>query len=112
MDRELLLELKEFLTERMVDNMSTKDLEEYVADDLFNYFDKLGEHEFLEEARNYWDDSFEDVIAEVQDYMKCDVKKERGTIWILPHLMNQFGHMVVQLVNCPLTWALHALLVI
>ena len=80
MDRELLLELKEFLTERMVDNMSTKDLEEYVADDLFNYFDKLGEHEFLEEARNYWDDSFDDVVAEVQDYMKCDVKKERGTI--------------------------------
>ena len=80
MDRELLLELKEFLTERMVDNMSTKDLEEYVADDLFNYFDKLGEHEFLEEARNYWDDGFDDVVAEVQDYMKCDIKKERGTI--------------------------------
>ena len=38
MNRELLLELKEFLTERMVDNMSTKDLEEYVANDLFNYF--------------------------------------------------------------------------
>ena len=34
MNRELLLELKEFLTERMVDNMSTKDLEEYVANDL------------------------------------------------------------------------------
>ena len=34
MDRELLLELKEFLTERMVDNMSTKDLVEYVSDDL------------------------------------------------------------------------------
>ena len=112
MDRELLLELKEFLTERMVDNMSTKDLEEYVADDLFNYFDKLGEHEFLEEARNYWDDSFEDVIAEVQDYMKCDVKKERGTIWIVPHLIALTGHTVVQLVNCPLTWALHALRVI
>ena len=80
MDRELLLELKEFLTERMVDNMSTKDLEEYVADDLFNYFDKLGEHEFLEEARNYWDDGFDDVVAEVQDYMRCDIKKERGTI--------------------------------
>ena len=80
MDRELLLELKEFLTERMVDNMSTKDLEEYVANDLFTYFDKLGEHEFLEEARNYWDDGFDDVVAEVQEYMKCDVKKDRGTI--------------------------------
>jgi hypothetical protein len=74
MDRELLLELKEFLTERMVDNMSTKDLEEYVSNDLFNYFDKLGEHEFLEEARNYWDDGFDDVVEEVKDYMKCDFK--------------------------------------
>ena len=74
--RELLNELKEFLTERMVDNMSTKDLEEYVSNDLFNYFDKLGEHEFLEEARNYWDDSFDDVVAEVKEYMKCDFKQE------------------------------------
>ena len=76
MQRELLLELKEFLTERMVDNMSTKDLEEYVQNDLFNYFDKLGEHEFLEEARNYWDDSFDEVVAEVKEYMKCDFKQE------------------------------------
>ena len=65
MDRELLTELKEFLTERMVDNMTTKDLAEYVANDLFNYFDKLGEHEFLEEARNYWDDMYDDVVQEL-----------------------------------------------
>ena len=58
MDRALLTEIKEFLAERMVDNMSTKDLVEYVSDDLFNYFDKLGEHEFLEEAENYWGDMF------------------------------------------------------
>ena len=80
MDREVLLELKEFLTERMVDNMSTKDLVEYVSNDLFSYFDKLGEHEFLEEARNYWDDGFDDVLAEVKDYMKCDFKQPRGTV--------------------------------
>ena len=74
MDRELLLELKEFLTERMVDNMSTKDLVEYVADDLFMYFNKMSEHEFLEEARNYWDESFDEVVDEVKDYIKCDMK--------------------------------------
>ena len=67
MDRAVLLELKEFLTERMVDNMSTKDLVEYVQDDLFQYFDKLGEHEFLEEAKNYWDDSFDEVVADVKE---------------------------------------------
>ena len=78
MDSALLLELKEFLTERMVDNMSTKDLVEYVMDDLFKYFDKLGEHEFLEEAENYWGDSFGEVIDEIQDYMKCDFKATEG----------------------------------
>jgi len=77
-NREVLNELKEFLTERMVDNMSTKDLEEYVSNDLFNYFDKLGEHEFIEEARNYWDEDFDEVVEEVKDYMKCDFKRERG----------------------------------
>ena len=78
MNSELLLELKEFLTERMVDNMSTKDLVEYVSDDLFKYFDKLGEHEFLEEANNYWGVDLEEVIDEIQDYMKCDFKREPG----------------------------------
>ena len=46
MDRELLNELKSFLAERMVDNMSTEQLAEYVQDDLFTYFDKQGEHDF------------------------------------------------------------------
>ena len=78
MDRELLLELKEFLAERMVDNMSTEQLAEYVQDDLFQYFDTQGEHEFLEEAENYWGDMFGEVIDEVQDYMKCDFKRPPG----------------------------------
>ena len=74
MDRVLLNELKEFLAERMVDNMTTEQLAEYVQDDLFTYFDKQGEHEFLEEAENYWGDMFGEVIDEVQDYIKCDFK--------------------------------------
>ena len=69
LNREQLNDLKELLTERMVDNMSTKDLAEYVADDLFNYFDKLGEHEFLEEARNYWDDGFDDAVESVREFI-------------------------------------------
>ena len=74
LNREELLELKEFLTERMVDNMSTKDLEEYVSNDLFTYFDKMGEHEFLEEAHNYWDDMFDEAVESVRDYMKFPKK--------------------------------------
>ena len=78
MDQALLLELKLFLAERMIDNMTTEQLAEYVQDDLFQYFDKQGEHDFLEEAQNYWEDSFGEVIDEIQDYMKCDFKRERG----------------------------------
>ena len=78
MDRALLTELKEFLAERMVDNMTTEQLAEYVQDDLFTYFDKQGEHDFLEEANNYWGEHLGDVIDEIQDYMKCDFKRERG----------------------------------
>ena len=62
-----LIALKELLVERMVDNMSTKDLVEYVSDDLFGYFDKLGEHDFLAEAENYWEDSLPDIIEEIQE---------------------------------------------
>ena len=75
LNREQLNDLKELLTERMVDNMSTKDLAEYVADDLFNYFDKLGEHEFLDEAKNYWDDMFDEIIEDVKEFEQCDFKK-------------------------------------
>ena len=78
MDQALLLELKLFLAERMTDNMTTEQLAEYVQDDLFQYYDKQGEHEFLEEAQNYWEDSFGEVIDEIQDYMKCDFKREPG----------------------------------
>ncbi len=77
MDRALLNELKEFLAERMVDNMTTEQLAEYVQDDLFTYFDKQGEHDFLEEAENYWGDHLGEVIDEIQDYIKCDFKKDK-----------------------------------
>ena len=77
MDRALLTALKEVRAERMVDNMSTEQLAEYVQDDLFNYFDKQGEHDFLEEAENYWGEHLGEVIDEIQDYMKCDFKKKK-----------------------------------
>ena len=65
LNRAELNELKSFLAERIVDNMSTKDLEEYVLDDLFTYYDKMGEHEFIDEAKNYWDDMYDEEYTEV-----------------------------------------------
>jgi uncharacterized protein (DUF2164 family) len=77
MDKALINELKSFLVERMVDNMETKDLVEYVTNDLDQYFENLPDEQFINEAKNYWDDGFGEVIDEIQDYMKCDFKKSR-----------------------------------
>ena len=73
----LIKELKSFLVERMVDNMETKDLVEYVTDDLDQYFESLPDEQFISEAQNYWDDSFDDVVEEIEEYADCDFKKDR-----------------------------------
>ena len=77
MTHDQICELKAFLVERYVDNMSTKDLVAYVMDDLDRFYDKMSDVEFLDEASNYWEDHFSDVVDEVEDYMKCDFKKDR-----------------------------------
>ena len=74
---ELIKELKSFFVERYVDNMSTKDLVAYVMDDLDRFYDKMDDKQFLDEASDYWEDHFSDVIDEVEDYMKCEFKKDR-----------------------------------
>ena len=73
----LIKELKSFLVERMVDNMETKDLVEYVTDDLDQYFENLPDEQFINEAQNYWDDGFDDVVEEIEEYADCDFKKDR-----------------------------------
>ncbi len=73
----LIFELKSFLVERMVDNMETKDLEEYVTNDLDQYFESLPDEQFINEAKNYWDDGFDDVVEEIREYADCDFKKNR-----------------------------------
>ena len=45
--REQFTDLKELLTERIVDNMTTEQLAEYVADDYSNTLTLSHTHEFL-----------------------------------------------------------------
>ena len=72
-----IVELKAFLVERYVDNMSTKDLVAYVMDDLDRYYEKMSDVEFIDEAQNYWEDHFDEVVEEVEEYANCDFKKDR-----------------------------------
>ena len=70
-------ELKSFLVERLVDNMSTKDLVEYVTNDLDQYYENMSDVEFIDEAKNYWDDGYDDVVEEIKEFADCDFKKDR-----------------------------------
>ena len=77
MTQNQLWELRSFLVERQVDNMSTKDLVAYVMDDLDRYYENMSDAEFVDEAKNYWEDYYDEVVEEIQEYTDCDFKKDR-----------------------------------
>ena len=58
-----------------VDNMSTKDLVQYVFDDLLNYVHNQPDAEFVDEAREYWEEHFDDVVTDIKEYANSDFKK-------------------------------------
>ena len=61
---EQLQDLKDFYVERLIDNMSTKDLVAYVTDDMTDYVNKLSPVEFSEEGYNYWEDDFDEIVED------------------------------------------------
>ena len=72
-----LQKLRSFYVERYVDNMSTKDLVAYVMDDLDRYYENMSDAEFVDEAQNYWEDHYDEVVEEVKEYVDCDLKRSR-----------------------------------
>ena len=70
-----LFELKYHYVDRMVDNMSTKDLVQYVFDDMLRYVEDLPEPDFLDEASEYWEDHFDEVVKDIKEYANSKFKK-------------------------------------
>jgi len=62
---EIIKNLKSFLVGMMVENMDVKSLVTYVTDDLDKYYSQLSDEDFIEDAKNYLDDSFNDVVEEI-----------------------------------------------
>jgi hypothetical protein len=62
LNREEFEQLKEAYVDTVVDSMSTKDLYEYVANDMYNFIDKLSEIEVYEEIKYTLDDDFLDEM--------------------------------------------------
>ena len=70
-----LFELKYHYVDRIVDNMSAKDLVQYVFDDMLRYVEALPEVDFLDEAQEYWEEHFDDVVKDIKEYASSDIKK-------------------------------------
>ncbi len=71
LNRKQFERLKELYVETIVDSMSTKDLYEYVANDTYNYMDKLSEFEVYEEIKYTLDDEMlQEFITEIKNDSK------------------------------------------
>ena len=60
-------DLQELVVDRYVDGMTTKDLVEYVANDMMQYVESQPEQEFLDDCKDYWDDQYDDIIEQVKE---------------------------------------------
>ncbi len=67
LNREQFERLKELYVDTIVDSMSTKDLYNYVADDMYNFIDKLSEFEVYEEVKYTLDEEMlEEFIKQIK----------------------------------------------
>ena len=57
--------LKEYYVDRIVDNMSMKDLVRYVTDDMQRWIDDLTFNDAMVEIEEYFDEYFTDTIQDV-----------------------------------------------
>ena len=62
--------LKEYYVDRIVDNMSMKDLVIYVTDDMQRWIDDQTFNDAMVEIEEYFDEHFTDTIQEVIE--ECD----------------------------------------
>ena len=71
LNREQFEQLKERYVDTIVDSMSTKDLYEYVANDMYNFVDKLTYNEVINEIEYTLD---EEMLEEFITTIKNDSK--------------------------------------
>ena len=59
--------LKSYYIERYVDNMSMKDLMEYVANDMDLHLEKLSDLEVIDDISFYFEEQFDEIVSEVRN---------------------------------------------
>ena len=67
LNREQFERLKSYYIDRYIDNMSMKDLMEYVANDMDLHLEKLSDIEVISDISFYFEDHFNDIVSEVRE---------------------------------------------
>ena len=67
LDNEQFERLKSYYIDRYIDNMSMKDLKEYVANDMDLHLEKLSDSEVISDISFYFEDHFDDIVSEVRE---------------------------------------------
>ena len=67
LNREQFERLKSYYIDRYIDNMSMKDLIEYVANDMDLHLEKLTDIEVISDISFYFEDHFNDIVSEVRE---------------------------------------------
>ena len=71
LNREQFEQLKTGYVNTIVDSMSSKDLYEYVANDMTDFVDKLTEHDLIEEVKYTLDEEFlDEMITTIKEKIK------------------------------------------
>ena len=80
-------DLQELFVDRYVDGMTTKDLVEYVYNDMMQYVENQPEQEFLDDCKDYWDDAYDEIIQEIKegDINDIDVREQLINEGFVPH---------------------------
>ena len=70
LNREQFEQLKERYVQTYVDSMSSKDLYEYVANDMYNYVDKMTYNEVIYEINSYLDEkTCQEFISQIKEQL-------------------------------------------
>ena len=72
-----LQELRWHLVDRIVDNMSVEDLVQYVKEDMENMVNDLPDVEFIDQAKEYWEDGYPDVVELIKENANSDFQKPK-----------------------------------
>ena len=67
LNREQFERLKSYYIDRYIDNMSHKDLVDYVANEMYVSMNSITELEIINDISFYFEDHFNDIVSEVRE---------------------------------------------